>query len=203
MKNIPFFSGSPTSSLRHPPHAAPPPSSSPLGFEGFFFLLLFSFFLLLLFCFSFLFFFGFGGVGFLIPSSPWGQTLIIIWSLTRERRRRRRWGIDRSRSIDWVIGWLIDMQHQQRMKQAAAAAQQQQMMQQALLMQQQQAAAVAAAAQQQQAPLFPPHHPHPGLLAAPQVAQSLSLSLSFRFDQRSGFGGFLLCGRGFRFWGFR
>nr|AAD27631.1 putative nucleolysin [Oryza sativa Indica Group] len=74
------------------------------------------------------------------------------------------------------------MQHQQRMKQAAAAAQQQQMMQQALLMQQQQAAAVAAAAQQQQAPLFPPHHPHPGLLAAPQIEPIVSGNLPPGFD---------------------
>lgn len=68
------------------------------------------------------------------------------------------------------------------MKQAAAAAQQQQMMQQALLMQQQQAAAVAAAAQQQQAPLFPPHHPHPGLLAAPQIEPIVSGNLPPGFD---------------------
>jgi hypothetical protein len=43
------------------------------------------------------------------------------------------------------------------MKQAAAAAA---AAQQALLLQ-----------QQSQPPLFPVHHPHPGLLAAPQVGQ--------------------------------
>ena len=69
--------------------------------------------------------------------------------------------------------------HPQRMKQAAA---QQQLMQQALLLQQQQA---------QQPPLFPGHHhPHPGLLAAPQVRATLcdfSFS-SLRFDPRDGRG---------------
>ena len=52
------------------------------------------------------------------------------------------------------------------MKQAAAAQQQQQMMQQALLMHQQQQAAAGGP------PMFPAHHPHPGLLAAPQVGSS-------------------------------
>uniref|UniRef100_J3N9M4 RRM domain-containing protein n=1 Tax=Oryza brachyantha TaxID=4533 RepID=J3N9M4_ORYBR len=76
------------------------------------------------------------------------------------------------------------MQQQQRMKQqqVAAAAQQQQMMQQALLMQQQQAAAAAAAAVQQQTPMFPPHHPHPGLLAAPQIEPIVSGNLPPGFD---------------------
>ncbi|KAG2563471.1 hypothetical protein PVAP13_8KG354100 [Panicum virgatum] len=68
--------------------------------------------------------------------------------------------------------------HQQRMKQAAAAAaaqQQQQLMQQALLLQQQQQ-------QQQQPPLFPGHHPHPGLLAAPQIEPIVSGNLPPGFD---------------------
>ncbi|PUZ45536.1 hypothetical protein GQ55_8G232300 [Panicum hallii var. hallii] len=65
--------------------------------------------------------------------------------------------------------------HQQRMKQAAAAAQQQQqqLMQQALLLQQQ---------QQAQPPLFPGHHPHPGLLAAPQIEPIVSGNLPPGFD---------------------
>ncbi|EES08860.2 oligouridylate-binding protein 1B-like [Sorghum bicolor] len=61
--------------------------------------------------------------------------------------------------------------HPQRMKQAAA---QQQLMQQALLLQQQQA---------QQPPLFPGHHhPHPGLLAAPQMEPIVSGNLPPGFD---------------------
>ncbi|KAG8090525.1 hypothetical protein GUJ93_ZPchr0011g27781 [Zizania palustris] len=70
------------------------------------------------------------------------------------------------------------MQQQQRMKQVAA--QQQQLMQQALLMQQQQAAAAAAA--QQQTSMFPPLHPHPGLLAAPQIEPIVSGNLPPGFD---------------------
>ncbi|KAL5204984.1 hypothetical protein ABZP36_009855 [Zizania latifolia] len=70
-------------------------------------------------------------------------------------------------------------QQQQRMKQAVAA-QQQQLMQQALLMQQQQAA--AAAAVQQQTPMFPPHHSHLGLLAAPQIEPIVSGNLPPGFD---------------------
>ncbi|KAJ1276433.1 hypothetical protein BS78_05G213900 [Paspalum vaginatum] len=68
--------------------------------------------------------------------------------------------------------------HPQRMKQAAAAAQQQQhqLMQQALLMQQQQQ-------QLPQPPLFPGHHPHPGLLAAPpQMEPIVSGNLPPGFD---------------------
>ncbi|KAK8448045.1 hypothetical protein SEVIR_8G206700v4 [Setaria viridis] len=71
-------------------------------------------------------------------------------------------------------------QQQQRMKQAAAAAaaaaqqQQQQLMQQALLLQQQQ--------QQPQPPLFPGQHPHPGLLAAPQIEPIVSGNLPPGFD---------------------
>ncbi|WVZ50310.1 hypothetical protein U9M48_001576 [Paspalum notatum var. saurae] len=67
--------------------------------------------------------------------------------------------------------------HPQRMKQAAAAAQQQQLMQQALLMQHQH--------QQlpQQPPIFPGHHPHPGLLAAPpQIEPIVSGNLPPGFD---------------------
>lgn len=70
------------------------------------------------------------------------------------------------------------MHHQQRMKQAAAAAaaaQQQQLMQQALLLQQQQQS-------QAQPPLFPGHHPHPGLLAAPQIEPIVSGNLPPGFD---------------------
>ncbi|CAD6256072.1 unnamed protein product [Miscanthus lutarioriparius] len=66
------------------------------------------------------------------------------------------------------------MHPQQRMKQAAAAQQQQQLMQQALLLQQQ---------QQAQPPLFPGHHhPHPGLLAAPQMEPIVSGNLPPGFD---------------------
>ena len=71
---------------------------------------------------------------------------------------------------------------QQRMKQAAAVAaqqQQQQMMQQALLMhhhQQQQQAAAAVP------PMFPPHHAHPGLLAAPHIEPIVSGNLPPGFD---------------------
>ncbi|KAL6908228.1 hypothetical protein ACP4OV_002398 [Aristida adscensionis] len=77
------------------------------------------------------------------------------------------------------------MQQQQRMKQqqqaqaaaaAAQAQQQQQLMQQALLMQQ------VAQAQQPQPPLFPGHHPHPGLLAAPQIEPIVSGNLPPGFD---------------------
>nr|ACG37641.1 nucleolysin TIAR [Zea mays] len=70
------------------------------------------------------------------------------------------------------------MHHQQRMKQAAAAAaaaQQQQLMQQALLLQQQQQS-------QAQPPFFPGHHPHPGLLAAPQIEPIVSGNLPPGFD---------------------
>ncbi|XP_062197094.1 oligouridylate-binding protein 1B-like isoform X2 [Phragmites australis] len=73
----------------------------------------------------------------------------------------------------------MQQQHQQRMKQAAAAAaaaaaqQQQQLMQQALLMQH---------AAQQQPPMFPGHHPHPGLLAAPQIEPIVSGNLPPGFD---------------------
>ncbi|XP_044981235.1 oligouridylate-binding protein 1B-like [Hordeum vulgare subsp. vulgare] len=66
---------------------------------------------------------------------------------------------------------------QQRMKQAAAGAaqQQQQMMQQALHQQQQQAAAAVP-------PMFPPHHAHPGLLAAPHIEPIVSGNLPPGFD---------------------
>lgn len=78
------------------------------------------------------------------------------------------------------------MHPQHRMKQAAAQ-QQQQLMQQAMLLQQ---------AQQAQPPLFPGTHPHPGLLAAPQVGATLS---DFSLPRLSGSTG---VGIGVLIWGF-
>jgi len=119
--------------------------SSPSRLRGVFFLFVSFLFLIFFFFFSFRF--------FLVPPPRWGFP-------PRRNPNNRR-------------GAIAGGMHQQRIKQAAAAAavaaqQQQQLMQQALLLQQQQ--------QQQQAqpPLFPGHHPHPGLLAAPQVGKALS-----------------------------
>lgn len=107
MKNIPFFSGSPTSSLRHPPHAAPPPSSSPLGFEGFFFSSSFFFFSSSPFLFLVSFFFRFRGSWILdsfLPLRPNPNNNLI----PDTRAEAEEEVGDRSIAIDRLSDWLID-----------------------------------------------------------------------------------------------